>query len=367
MATFVEIRPVEHATKKTTFIRIDDDLRVTTRIEEQGKSTDDTAWNFTGVNEGDYLTAAEAGGDPIAYVNVTKLGTDARAVISVNAYYAADEADTVPNAGIYWYPWKTQVDREALFRASKGEEDPKEGVPALAPDISEGQVQTFPITILNITNTATAGALPGSNTAAVSFTQASLYTRLGSTEARRNYLKRLLLDTHIDNPDFARWRAGYRITTTSQNWTNWNLMPRYYLAWQELMARVISNNANLEDTSNPTTVGERKFNLLVGELSLPGYEILSYTLWATFTYMMPTADISDKSAWKFVRMGSVGTVSPYTYVKPAIPTRSDGGDQWGWDRTARSGRGFYWETPEIVTATGVTIPNTMFWADWLRA
>ena len=341
MATFVEIRPVEHDDKKTTFVRIDDDLRVTTRIEEVGKSDDDSFWNFTGVTEGDYLTGAEAGGDPIAYVNVTKLGTDARAVISVNAYYAANEATTVPNAGIYWYPWKTQVDREPFLRVAKGEEEPKEGVPPLAPDISEGQVQTFPVTIFNISD----NAVPGANTAAVSFTQPSLYTRLGSLENRRNHLKALLRNL-LDHPDQNIWLAGVvqdyahvdfrnpintytnRIFTQQMRWVD-----RIILL--QMWANVISINDNLNT--------EQKFNLINGNLSLDPYDMYFEPSPSANTGVSISSTNANVSNWTFKCFGTVGSSSPWTYTRT------------NWNLNTNS----------IITMTGAALGNT--WPNWVRS
>ena len=378
MSTFIEAIQVEHATKKTTAVRLDEDKRATFRIEETGKADDDIQVNFTGLEEGEQLVTGERGvADPVAFVRVSKLGTDARCVIGVNLYHRPDEADTVPAPGLYWYNPSTHYDPEEVLRAAKGETTAGK---TAAPDPRfEGVSQAW-TTIYNISGST----LPVATVAPVSFTPEtrSLYERLGidpdtgvayvnasdATEARRNYLKLLLRENHIDHADQLAWLNGYKFKLTAgvPNSNNLNLngfyrLGIYYHLWLESLAIAISIDANLEDTTTPTaTVGEKKFNLLAGDISLPGYEWLSSVSAAAIGSGLTEPNSRNKRAidrttWRFVRMGSVTSASPYTYSKRSIDD-----DTWGW-----AGSTYTYESDIVLTPS--EIPSDTDWRDWIRS
>ena len=284
MSTFIQIQPEEHATKKTTLIRLDDDFKCTVRIEERNKTPETPQFNFSGLEEDEQLVAGQRGvADPIEYVRVVKLGTDARCIIGVKAYHLPDEADTVPPVGMYWYPWKTQVDPNELLRSAKGEPEPvaSPGTPIAAPDpaFEGGASQTWE-TIYNIATDTTNHPIPATPRATVSFQAetrrtyellgidpetGSAYTETAkATEARRTYLKRKIVDI-LDSPNFLLilhdvYMPGNRVAQDGGQ------MGCGFLRYLEMMARVISIDNNLNS--------EQKFNLLNGDLSLDFLEFV---------------------------------------------------------------------------------------------
>ena len=311
MSTFIEIRPTVHATVKTTAIRLDDDFEVTIRHEEQGKAPEHVQHNFANVKEGQQID----GTGPIKYVRVTKLDGDARCVIAVDTYHEADEADTVPPAGIYWY----NTARQYAFGAAA---DPtKPDGEASDPAYPGGATQPFPTTIFNISTTLGTTAMPVGNTvtAATSYAAQRTYALLGTLAERRAHLKQMLRDI-VDHPHFAIWMAnaderagnldtsGPNIGGTLRNIVNLIARPQSFVVWLEMMANVINLDANLNS--------ERKFNLLEGELGLGGYDVFTKAQSAAFGTAQITNGMSDRAQWRFHRFGSVATGTPWAYTKP---------------------------------------------------
>ena len=308
MSTFIQIQPTEHDDKKTTLIRLDDDFKCTVRVEERNKDPETYQFNFTGLEEGDQLVAGQRGvSDPIEYVRVVKLGTDARCIIGVKAYHLPDEADTVPSAGMYWYPWKTQVDPEPILRAAKGEPEPVQGgnpSAAADPAFEGGATQSWE-TIYNIATDITNHPIPTGARATVSF-QAdtrNLYTQLGSVEARRQHLKSNLRKI-LDDPEYHMWLLGseYDFINDSNGATNLIGSVQAFVFWLEMMARAISIDSNLNTL--------QKFNLLNGESELPGSNIIAY-------HTIRSGYLNhNKNGWTFRRFGSIGAAPNYEYTKP---------------------------------------------------
>jgi len=344
LPSFIEIRPTVHNTIRTTAIRLDDDFEVTIRQEEPRKNPTHIQRNYFGLEEGSQISGDDVE-TPVEYVRVTKLDDDARCVIAVNVYHAADEADTVPAAGMYWYNTKTHSPFGQVADPGK----------MVAPDpaFPGSATQTFPMTIFNISSATELRdhPLPVGNTVAVSFTAQRLYARLGNLEARRAHLKSSLRAI-MDHPDFAIWMANSEahadITDTSdsgigstlQNIVNLIARPQSFVIWLQMMANVISLNANLNS--------ERKFNLLVGELELGGRDVIANAQSASFgTAQIARSDVRNNvAAWSFHKFGDVSVGSPWTYTKPSAamwPATTDTtiiltgaalGDNWiGWVRS----------------------------------
>ena len=356
MSTFIEIIPEESETKKTTAIRLDDDLRLTVRFEEQGKSPDNIQLNYTGLEEGDQLVEGRRGvADPISHVNVTKYGTDARCVVGVKVYHLPNEAFTVPTPGIYWYNPITHYDPDVELRTAKRETTTGK---TAAPDPRfEGAAQTF-VTIFNISDTN----LPAAIVAPVSFTPERLYDRLGidpdtnqpfpdadARLMRRNHLKQLIR-YNLDNPDRDLWFAG---SSLKQNETDSNEeRVRAYLTYLQMLTNTISVNANLDT--------ERKFNQLVGDASLTGPDVLR-NMSSSMRLNITGQDGSNNrhelvNQWTYLDLGTTGAASPYTYTKPD-PSTSDATD---WGATRRN-------STSLVLSTGITISSETDWIDWVRS
>ena len=323
MSTFVKIRPIEPSDTKTTAIRLDGDFELTVRTEKGGAHTD-RQYNFSGLLEGQHVAET----NDVASVRISKSGTDERAIVSVSTYHAAGDEGSIPPAGMYWYNWQTTDLKDA-------------------PDPAfQESTQVF-TTIFNI---STAGALPVGNSVA-STVPARLYGQLGTTEARREFLKAKLL-AHIDNRDLPFYLAGTSmplITATSRNSidqqdgtiTEYARMARRnqsYMFFLESLTRAISNDDNLDS--------ERKFNLLNGEISLPIGNVLGridLNLAGTIAGSNPRAN------WTYLRLGSVAAASPWGYTAPTDPTT--------WIATA-----------DTTISVGAGVPSDVLdWLGWLRS
>ena len=101
MSLLVQIIPTEHATIKTTGLRLDDDGKITYRNETSGVATD-TRLNVSGL----LTDQTWQGTDPIRQVRTAKVGTTEQIIIEFLAYYAPGEEDKIPVAGMYWYNTK---------------------------------------------------------------------------------------------------------------------------------------------------------------------------------------------------------------------------------------------------------------------
>ena len=322
MSTFVEIRPIESPDTKTTAIRLDGDFELTARTEKGGSHTD-RQYNFSGLLEGQHVAET----NDVASVRISKSGTDEQAIVAVSTYHAPNDASSVPPAGMYWYNWQTTDLKDAPDPAFQ----------------QETQVFT---TIFNI---STAGALPVGNSVA-STVPARLYGQLGTTTARREFLKAKLL-AHIDNRDLQFYLAGTSmplITATSRDVlrqegtiTEYARMARRnqsYMFFLESLTRAISNDDNLDS--------ERKFNLLNGEIGLPIGNVLGridLNLAGTIAGSNPRAN------WTYLRLGSVAAASPWAYTAPTDPTT--------WTATAET-------LISVGSGVGADLIN---WLGWLRS
>ena len=293
MSTFIEVRPEESPDTRTTVVRIDDDLKVTIRTQK-GVSHTDYQFNYTGVDVDVDTTTSE----PVEYVRVTKIGDDVRATIAVKCYYLPGQANTVPAAGIYWYNPLTHYNPEMPPEAGK----------TAAPDPTfEGTPQTFAVTIFapNLTP-----GLPLGNTAPAAATQ-RLYTRLGSLEERRAYLKRKLVSI-IDTNDFffGAWDddddAGFQLA----NYRDVFKKIQCYMRRVKMLALTLSIDANLDT--------EQKFNLLNGEIGYSPHLIGVYLHYLEIWRDLPTSDISR---WRFGRLGRIGSAEPWTWLPSVNSTQ----------------------------------------------
>ncbi len=337
MSTFVDIRPIAHLTKRTTIVRIDEDFKVS--VKENAR---DLHYNFTGldVDNGQQLDGANVT-DPIVYVRGIKEGTDSRLIIGVNCYYEEDN-QTIPNAGLYYYSTKDHFDFEEILQQMKGESTDGK---TKAPDpMFTNPVQQFPTQIFNIAPGGTTLSANTANPPAI-ITAASqrLYGRLENTENRRQHLKLLLRNNHIDNTDVAIESVNflYGLGTSTNNPAanrEYLLGQQGYRAWLEMMANVLSIDANLNT--------EQKFNLLAGELSIPLLSIAEHGLDPGLRNRV-TNNSGNRAAWRFSRWGSVGATDPWTYTPPSVNT--------GYNRSVDT----------LITLTGAALANT--WITWVRS
>ena len=301
MSTFIEVRPEENADTKTTYARIDDDLKITTRTEK-GASHNDYQFNYTGVDVGIDITTSE----PVEYVRVTKIGNDVRATIGLKCYYLPGEANTVPAAGTYWYNPATHYNPELPAEMGKT---------AAANPTFEGTTQTFPTIIFNTatddstiatTNTATAPTIP------------RLYARLGSLEARRAYLKNKLRAI-VESKEilFDLWVKGETWPTTSSvvvqgnSIINFFRRSQFYVRWYKLIALTLSLDSSLDT--------ERKFNLLNAQLDQnPHLLRLNFSIITAANINNPL-NTSVIDNWQFWGFGTVASSEPWAWSNPNAP------------------------------------------------
>ena len=346
MATAIEMNPVEHATKVTDFVRIDDDQACTIRVSDGGTPQPIFHYNFSGIPEGEIFRPTS---DNISLVRVTKDGDNASVTIQVNMYYAAGSTGAnLPRAWIYGQPF-ANPDTADNVKTTFTEDD-------LDPS---NLVQNFPLVIWNPLQLKDANE-PAANTATSTYTVRSLYARLGTTADRQEYLKQLIRANHLDHLERPLWFEGFgaKGITTLKNGID--TRKANYLILMEAWTRAISVNANLEDTTTPiTTVGERKFNLLEGDIKLSGLDVLNNLATGVGDAIIGNTQTTaeNRSAWRLVRIGSAPSSSPYKYVPNGTTTN------WG----STGGTANTVAINEINIQTGSTIPSTMTWWQWLRS
>ena len=327
MSTFIEIRPTQHATIKTTGVRIDGNFKVTVRTETGGVATDHKV-NFSGLLTDQTIQ----GSPPIGQVRVGKIGTQERVIIEVLAYHAAGEEDKVPSAGQYWYNIKNHY--------------PFGGTPEQGKTVSpnpsfEGTAQTFPIVIFN-ESTLTAWTA----NSATSTVPSRLYGQLGTLANRRDHLKQLIL-RNVDNPLFPIWisRPLLAPATTADHLLEHGQRQETLIYWLEMLTRAISIDANLGL--------ERQFNFLAGECGLDGGEVITRANSLTGSQIYNGS--SSRNGWRYQRLGSVGANTPWTYSPPT-------GNSWTpqrYDNVANN---------EISLSTANAIgAGTLDWVTWLRS
>ena len=295
MATAIEMNPIEHATKVTDFVRIDDDMSCTLRVSDDGTPSS-FFYNFSGIPEGEVYTPPSPISDNIAFVRVTKDGANTSVTIQVKMYYAAGSTGAnLPRAWIYGQAF-TNPDTADTVKMTFTEDD-------LDPS---NLVQSFPLVIWNPSQLKDA-AVPAANTATSDYTVQRLYTRLGTLEARREHIKNNLL-TYLNDPNFtlliggAFLRPGADAGIVIDNIQK----SQSFIFWMELMTRAISIDSNFDS--------EMKFNLLNGDTTLPIIEVSSKMI-NFFDGQNPKIG-ADRSAWTFRRLGTVSSQSPFTYTKP---------------------------------------------------
>lgn len=149
MLTFVESRPEEHPTKRTTFVRLDDECKITIGVEDGTAPRVDTHYNFSGLVTDYEPPKSETN---IAYVHAHS-DPDPNGVqtchIAVRMYHNADATgENLPLAGYYDYKAGTGW---RLWRSGELEDRGTEH-------------QEFPVVLWDTTDITRAGSLPGENT-----------------------------------------------------------------------------------------------------------------------------------------------------------------------------------------------------------
>ena len=166
MYTSVESRPEAHPTKRTTFVRLDGERKITIGVEDGTAPRVDTHYNFSGLVTHYERPQSEPN---IAYVDA---GGERNGIqtcrIAVRMYHGADATgENLPIGGEYGYA----PDKGWHFCGDQH----YDGIPVellYAHDIShlidikilDTESQGFPVELWNITDISRAGALPGENT-----------------------------------------------------------------------------------------------------------------------------------------------------------------------------------------------------------
>ena len=338
MTTIIRTIPTPHSIKRTTAIGIEDDGIVRIRVEENNSNVD-RRFNFSSYPEGTNVIITQ---DEIRGVDVLKLGTDARFVIEVIEYYDENlKPEEAPQERDVWYAYDTASDSI-----------PKD-------DATQTKSPSAPIYVLWKT-----GGTPAIPTIAwpnpfrdESTPLASEYTRLGSTEARRNYLKDRLLSQYTDPDLLAIFMGTSLVTITAQvdtfidaaTSTNRHVITQNkdqargmqsFIFRQEMLARAISADINLDS--------EAKFNLLEGEINLSNNDVFVKLNRSTNGLI---AQSGNRNAWNFVRLGSVSATSPYKYTPPTANTAT-------WTGTADI---------SINVSSAPSTEVTDDWMQWLRS
>ena len=166
MYTSVESRPEAHPTKRTTFVRLDGERKITIGVEDGTAPRVDTQYNFNGLVTDYEIPGAEPN---IAYVHAEGECNGIQTCrIAVRMYHGADATgENLPIGGEYGY----EPDKCWYFRGDQH----YDGIPVellYAHDIShlidikilDTESQGFPVELWNITDISRAGALPGENT-----------------------------------------------------------------------------------------------------------------------------------------------------------------------------------------------------------
>ena len=337
MSTFVDLRAIPHATKRTTILRIDGDFMIS--VLENARNLH---YNFTGldVDNGQQLDGANVT-DPIVYVRGIKEGTDSRLIIGVNCYYEEDNQN-IPNSGLYYYSTKDHFDFEEILQIQKGESTDGK---TKAPDpMFTNPVQQFPTQIYNV---APQGTTLSANTATplaiITAASQRLYGRLGNLTDRRNYLKTLLRNffdypTHLLQFD-PLYGLGVRGDSDSlNNIRDYFDKQRCYNLWLRMWANVISIDANFDT--------EQKFNLMNGELNLTPFNIISHAMTGTARTRIFN-NSGNPASWSFIRFGSVASSQPWAYTPATINT------------------GFTARLEPLITLTGAALGDN--WIDYVRS
>ena len=331
MATFLEVIPVEHETKRTYILRIDDDFRISIREDNTNIQR-----NYTGldVDNGQQLDGGDVA-DPITYVRGAKDSDgNSRLFIGVKCYHPLNDPSAVPSAGFYYYDTKTYYDYDPILQEAKGEStDGKQKFPTNP----AGRSQSYPITIF----TTSGHSLPTGNTVNPSFTARRLYAELRTVDARQRFLKGIIQET-LDHEDMPIWlvRSDYDGRNTARDSigeiANLIARPESFVIWLEMMANAVHNTTNFNS--------EEKFNLLHGELTLNKDDLTTKPV-ATYGTAQIRQNHTDVSSWSFHRFGNVGAAPTYKYGAPTA-------NQWPAESDSR------------IVLTGSTLGNT--WRQWIR-
>lgn len=159
MLTFVESRPEEHPTKRTTFVRLDDECKITIGVEDGTAPRVDTHYNFSGLVT--HYEPPQSEPNIQSVFTVDREGTQV-CRICVRMYHGADVlGENRPISGFYHYKpregWYISYD----CKPGKGPDGWK------VVECQENFVtasQEFPVILWNTTDTTRAGSLPGENT-----------------------------------------------------------------------------------------------------------------------------------------------------------------------------------------------------------
>ena len=307
MSTFVDIKRVIDKDKKTTIIRLDDDLKISIRSEISGAPTD-SQFNFTGLQEGQMVSPNDPQ-DVINSIQVAKDGTEEVAIIGVNVYHAEDEHDTVPAEGQYWYNPDNQYWPSTAAQPGK----------TLAADPSfKNVVQTFPETIFNISGILTQHPFRTGN---------SVGATTISNDDLRNYRRsqlKMKLNAILNHDLFMSTMDGASLVTviTPSSTTVPSsggdvievkeLARRRQAFWfrLEMLTRAVAIDSNI--TNN------QRFSLLDGEISINFQDVFKKINPALNGLIAVTGD--NRTGWNFHRLGSVASSSPYAYTAPVLST-----------------------------------------------
>ena len=299
MSSFVLIDPVPHASWVTRAVRLDGDFTLSVAVDKGG-TVSYSYYNLQGIPD-DYTYKPSPADENLEEAVISKDGTNESVVFRIKMYYNASDETLedyqIPRAWTYG----VTIDKDNYLPGT------------LLDSIS----QTFPVTIWNTLKTGQNP--PSTNTAsAVSFD--SQYTRLGSIERRREYLKEKMRNTVFDPmigpiTGFTSFRPIGEISVSAPpppgniNLDNdWPRRIQSFWTWLEMLTRAISIDSNL--------TSEQKFVLLDGEIGL--------SLWDIFERLdrdlcRQIRGSASRDGWNFRKFGSVSQAnsqSPWIYTAP---------------------------------------------------
>ena len=367
MATFVEFNPQSGTDNPsnlvTRLVRLDNDFKLTLGIDTAGTMAYHY-FSFSGIpDEYNYVPSqaeitANAALSNIDFVQLVKDGTDESVTIRVKMFWNASdqtlEAHEKPQAWTYGQ------------LINKDNYQPGTLLDTLTQDFSGNKTVT-------IWNTLAQGVTPPTNpdtaTAPTVFSN-RLFTRLGDVNTRRDHLKNKIqgiiedpmlpfimsgssrppivaqtdninISIRINIPaadPFGGFDQTYPYTQTITQQLEHPRRLQAFSFWLEMLTRAVSVDTNLQS--------ESIFNLLDGDTGLDPSDFFGY-INANLGALI--YNNSPRTGWNFQALGTVSSVSPFTYTKPTRPT---------WSGTHQ---------PAVHIGSRVPSAVTDNWLSWLRS
>ena len=333
MSTIIEMVPTPHATARTVMVGLEDDGIIITRVEDPVGTAVDKRFNGSSLGEGQvWVPTTDA--DPVIEFQSEKIGADARFVIRVKQYYDQTAVEpNIPEQRFLWYAYndtppypdsttpQTATPDTPLYIHWSGNGTPENPTPPYPKQQNPPKERTS----INVSR---------------------LYGLLGTTSARREYLKAKLL-AKADDPNLPHIMAGNTSANIVDSPANNDLArAQQTVSFRlEMLTKAISADINLDT--------EAKFNLLNGEIDIKTSDVFSKIDRDAGTAINLNG---DRTTWSFVRLGSVSddqTDPPYQYTAPLSNLAT-------WTATADT-------TINVSTSVATNLnQGNLYWLTWLR-